>query len=101
MCLYIVLLVRILLKSLLNDKILEWSKLKAFADDKIKSGKGMIFVFDRVENIVGKGENAENQHVLLFPPQCLFLLLLLLLFIFFFFCNGGGVVKSRDCVVKS
>ena len=29
----------------------------------------MIFDFDRVENIVGKGENAGYQHFLLFP-QC-------------------------------
>ena len=29
----------------------------------------MIFVFDRVENIVGIGENAGHQHFLLFP-QC-------------------------------
>ena len=29
----------------------------------------MIFVFDRGENIVGKGENAGYQHFLLFP-QC-------------------------------
>ena len=29
----------------------------------------IIPVFDRVENIVGKGENADNQHFLLFP-QC-------------------------------
>ena len=29
----------------------------------------MIFVFDRIENIVGKGENADYQHFLLFP-QC-------------------------------
>ena len=29
----------------------------------------LIFVFDRVENIVGKGENAGNQQFLLFP-QC-------------------------------
>ena len=29
----------------------------------------IISVFDRVENIVGKGENAGNQHLLLFP-QC-------------------------------
>ena len=26
-----------------------------------------IFVFDRVENIVGKGENVGHQHFLLFP----------------------------------
>ena len=29
-----------------------------------------ISVFDRIENIVGKGENAGYQHFLLFP-QCL------------------------------
>ena len=29
----------------------------------------MISVFDRVENILGKGENAGYQHFLLFP-QC-------------------------------
>ena len=44
--------------SLSNDKILDWSKLKAFADDKIKLLKKMIFVFNRVKNIVGKTENA-------------------------------------------
>ena len=45
------------------------------------------FVFGRVENIVGKGENAGYQHFLLFL-QC---------FQDFF----PGVVKSGDCVVKS
>ena len=49
--------------------MLDWSILKAFADDKIRVFKMMIFVFDRVENIMGKGENAGNQHFLLFP-QC-------------------------------
>ena len=29
----------------------------------------VIFIFDRVENIVGKGENAGYQHFVLFP-QC-------------------------------
>ena len=29
----------------------------------------MIFVYDRVENIVGKGENAGYQHFLLFPQD--------------------------------
>ena len=37
------------------------SKLKAFADHKIKLKKVMIFVFYRIENIVGKGENAGYQ----------------------------------------
>ena len=34
---------------------------------KIKVLKMKIFVFDRVENTVGKGENAGHQHFLLFP----------------------------------
>ena len=38
--------------SLPNDKILDWSKLKVFADDKNDLQlETMIFVFDRVENI--------------------------------------------------
>ena len=52
-----------------NDKILDLSKLKGFADDKISVAKIMIYVFDEGENIVGKGENAGYQHFLLFP-QC-------------------------------
>ena len=54
-------------KLLPNNKIVDNSKSKAFADDKIKVLKMMIFAFDRVENIVGKGENADYQHFLLFP----------------------------------
>ena len=51
----------------------------------------MNSLFDRVGNIVGKGENAGYQHFFLFLfPQC--------------FPKpsswGGGVVKSRDCVIK-
>ena len=38
-------------------------------DVKLKVVKMIIFVFDRVENTVGKGENAGYQHFLLFP-QC-------------------------------
>ena len=56
-----------MVNSFTNDKISAWSKLKAFADDKLKVAKMMIFVFDWVENIVGKGENAGYQHFLLFP----------------------------------
>ena len=46
------------------------------------------FVTNKVENIVGKGENAGNQRFLLFPEL---------------FSKGLPlrVVKSRDCVVKS
>ena len=50
----------------LSHKILDLTKLKAFADDKINVAKMMIPVFDRLENIVGKGENAGYQHFLLF-----------------------------------
>ena len=58
-----------LFNSLPDDDILDWSKLKAFADDKIKVTENLKFVLLRVENIVGKGENAGYQHFLLFP-QC-------------------------------
>ena len=52
-----------------KDKILEQSKLKAFADDKINVTEKSKFVLGRVENIVGKKENTGLQHFLLFP-QC-------------------------------
>ena len=55
--------------SLPNDKILGCPKLKIFTDNKIYVAKVMNTVFDRVENIVGKEENASCQHFLLFP-QC-------------------------------
>ena len=37
------------------DKILDQSKLKAFAEDSLNLTKMIVSVFDRVENIVGKG----------------------------------------------
>ena len=40
-----------------NNKIWDVTKVKAFADDKIKFAKRMIPLFHRVENDVGKGEN--------------------------------------------
>ena len=57
------------INSLPNDKFLDWSKLKAFADDKLNDAKMMISFFDIVENTGGKGENAGYQHFLLFL-QC-------------------------------
>ena len=45
------------------------NKLKALTDDKSSIGKIIIFNLDRVEKIVGKGENAVYQHFLLFS-QC-------------------------------
>ena len=50
-----------------NDKILDWFKFEAFADDNLKVIKMIIYVLDRVENIVGKRENAGYQHFLVFP----------------------------------
>ena len=55
--------------SLPNDKILDLTKFKAFADDKIILTQKLKFMLRRVENIVGKGENAGHQQFLLFP-QC-------------------------------
>ena len=55
--------------SLPNDKILDVSKLKAFADYNLEMNQKLEFAVGRVENIVGKGENAGYQHFLLFP-QC-------------------------------
>ena len=52
-----------------NDKIFDWSKLKAFADDNINVNEKFQFILGKIENIVGKGENAGYQHFLLFP-QC-------------------------------
>ena len=77
------------LNSLPDDKILDWTKLKRFADDKLNVAK-MLYIYKyfsgRIEN-VGKGENAGNQHFLLFPP-C------------FQKTSSMGVDKSRDCVRK-
>ena len=76
------------INPLTNNKFLDLTKLKAFADDKLNISKMTISLCDRVENTVGKEENAGYQHFSSFPT------------VFskaFFF----GVVKSWDCVVKS
>ena len=57
------------LVSLPNNKILYVTKLKAFADNNLIVARMMISLLDRVENTVGKGENAGYQHLLLFL-QC-------------------------------
>ena len=49
-----------------KSKILDWPKLKAFAADKMNVIQKLKFVLNRVENIVGKGENAGDEHFLLF-----------------------------------
>ena len=43
--------------TLPNDKILDPSKLKPFAEDKINVTEQLKFVLGRAENIVGKEEN--------------------------------------------
>ena len=57
------------INSLTYDKIFYQSEFKAISDDNINRTKKLKLVYGRVENIVGKGENAGNQHFLLFP-QC-------------------------------
>ena len=66
-----------------NDKILDESKLKVFADDNLNEAKMTIYVFDRARKIVGKGENVGNQHFLLLPQ-----------------CFKKSPFLSRNCVVK-
>ena len=60
---------------------------KHFADEKINSSKKLTFMLGRVENIVGKGENAGYQHFLLFHTM---------------FSKGFflKVIESRNYVVK-
>ena len=52
-----------------HDKILDQTELNAFADDKLTVTKMIIFVIDREENIVGKGEIAYISNFFPFP-QC-------------------------------
>ena len=42
--------------------------MKELADDKIFVAEKLKFVLQRVESVLGKGENAGYQHFLLFPP---------------------------------
>ena len=51
------------MNSLLDNKILDSSKLRAFASDKINLNEVLKFNLGPVENIIGKGENA-GYHVL-------------------------------------
>ena len=71
-----------------EDKNLPPSKFKAFADDKVNVTKNINFVFHRIGNIVGKGENAGYQHFL-FSQQCFQKA----------FCPRG--IKSLEYMVKN
>ena len=52
-----------------DEKMLGLPKLKAFADDKLNVTQNVEAFFPRIENIMGKEENAGYLHFLLFP-QC-------------------------------
>ena len=67
--------------------MLDWSKFKALADDKINLTHNLYFILGRAENILQKGENAGHQHFLLFP-KC------------FQKASFSRVVKCQDCAVK-
>ena len=54
-----------ILNPLPDDKFLDWSKLKAFADEKINVTQKLNFVLGSRENIMGNGENAGDHF-----PQC-------------------------------
>ena len=54
-----------LTRSLPNDKILHWSIFKT-VDEKMHVAEMMISLSDRVENIVGIGENAGYQLLYVF-----------------------------------
>ena len=41
-----------------NDKMLNWSEFKAFANDNLDSAQMMKLILYEVENMMGKGENA-------------------------------------------
>ena len=46
-----------LVRYLPNNQILNWSKFKAFADDKTNVPEKLNLVLGRLEDMVGKGEN--------------------------------------------
>ena len=73
--------------SLLNYKILDITKSKLFADNKLNVAKMTISLFDGVENTEGKGENAGYQRFSPFPTV-------------FSEAVFFRVVKSRDCEVE-
>ena len=54
-----------MINSLPNDTILDWFKLKTFTQANSYEAQMITYVFDRVENIVGKGENVGYQDFLL------------------------------------
>ena len=49
--------------------MLDWSRFRALAEDKISATDKLKFVMGTVENILGKGENAGYQHFFPFPKM--------------------------------
>ena len=49
-----------------DDKIVDETKLKEFADVLLSIAEAVLSLSGRVENIVGKGENAGYQYFLIF-----------------------------------
>ena len=60
---------KVIYKPFPKRQILDWSKLKEFADNNFKFDANSIKVSKRVENTVAKGEIARYEEFLLFP-QC-------------------------------
>ena len=77
----------ITINSLPNDKILDRSKLKAFAEDKLNVVQKLNFFNGRVKSIVGKRRECWLPAFSPFPTMISKVLHI-------------RVVKSRDCVVK-
>ena len=78
----------LIFNSLPNDKILDWSKLKAFADDKINVNQKLKSDMGRIENIVGEGRKQWLPAFSPFPTM-------------FSKSLFHRVIKSPDCVVKA
>ena len=49
----------------INDKNVDLPKVKAFTEDNLCVTQMLKLTFYRVENIVGKAENAGNQHCII------------------------------------
>ena len=63
-------IIQIIFNPFPNDTFLDSSRLKEFADDNFKFGENGTKFSKRLENTVGKGEIAFNQHFLF--SHCVF-----------------------------
>ena len=81
---------KLIINSLPNDKISDLSKFKGFADDKISMTKRLKFISEKLEYIVGKGENAGFPAFSPFPTMFSKVVY-----------RRVDLFKSWNCVVKS